>query len=79
MFNVQSTEKVLSGRLGMTDNKLQLNEHKTEAMQFDSPKIQNLAYCSVHLPNHYFLSDSVRNLGFYLDEDLSVAEHNVYQ
>ena len=59
----------------MTDNKLQINEDKTEALLFNSSKLQDpptsLSICQTTVT----FSDSVRNLGFYLDKDLSMKEH----
>ena len=59
----------------MTDNKLQLNEDKTEALLFNSSKLQDppssLSICQTTVT----FSDFVRNLGFYLDKDLSMKEH----
>ena len=59
----------------MTDNKLQLNEDKTEALLFNSSKLQDppssLSICQTTV----IFSDFVRNLGFYLDKDLSMKEH----
>ena len=54
----------------MTDNKLQLNKDKTEALLFNSSKLQDpptsLSICHTTVT----FSDFVRNLGFYLDKDL---------
>ena len=59
----------------MTDNKLQLNEDKTEALLFNSSKLQDppssLSICQTTAT----FSDSVRNLGFYLDKDQSMKKH----
>ena len=59
----------------MTENKLQLNADKTETMLFNSSKLkyppEPLSICQATIS----FSDSVRNLGFYLDKDLSVKEH----
>ena len=58
----------------MTDNKLQINEDKTEALLFNSSKLQDpptsLSICQTTVT----FSDSVRNLGFYLDKDLSMKD-----
>ena len=55
----------------MTENKLQLNADKTETMLFNSLKLKHppepLSICEATIS----FSDSVRNLGFYLDKDLS--------
>ena len=59
----------------MTENKLQLNADKTETMLFNSSKLKHpSAPLSICLATISF-SDSVRNLGFYLDTDLSMKEH----
>ena len=59
----------------MTDNKLHLNADKTETMLFNSSKLEHppalLLICRVIIS----FSDSVRNLNFYLDKDLSMKEH----
>ena len=59
----------------MTENKLQLNADKTETMIFSSSKLKHppapLSICQATI----CFSDLVRNLGFYLDKDLSVKEH----
>ena len=59
----------------MTDNKLQINEDKTEALLFNSSKLQDppssLSICQTTVT----FSDFVRNFGFYLDKDLSMKEH----
>ena len=59
----------------MTDNKLQLNEEKTEVLLFNSAKLKNspspLFICQTTVSFSY----SARNLGFYLDKDLSVNEY----
>ena len=59
----------------MTDNKVQLNEDETEALLFNSSKLQDppssLSICQTTVT----FSDFVRNLGFYLDKDLSMKEH----
>ena len=50
----------------ISDNKLQLNEDKTEALLFNSSELQDppesLSICQATVT----FSDSVRNLGFYL-------------
>ena len=59
----------------MTDNKLQLNEDKTVAMLFNSSKPQDPpTYLSICRTTVTF-TDSVRNLDFYLDKELSKKEH----
>ena len=59
----------------MTDNKLQLNEDKTEALLLISSKLQDPpASLSIRQTTVSF-SDSVRNPGFYLDIDLSMKKH----
>ena len=59
----------------MTDYKLQLNEDKTEGLLFNSSKLHDpptsLSICQTTVT----FSDFVRNLGFYLDKDLSMKEH----
>ena len=59
----------------MTQNTLQLNEDKTEALLFNSSKLPDapasLAICQTPVT----FSDSVRNLGFYMDKDPSVKRH----
>ena len=59
----------------ITKNKLQLNAENTEAMLFNSSKLEHppalLLICRVIIS----FSDSVRNLNFYLDKDLSMKEH----
>ena len=56
-------------------NKLQLNADKTETMLFNCSKLKHppapLLICQATIS----FSDSVRNLGFYLDKDLSMKEH----
>ena len=58
----------------MTENKLQLNADKTETILFNSSKLKHppgpLSICQATIS-----FDSVRNLGFYLDEDLSMKDH----
>ena len=59
----------------MTENKLQLNADKTETILFNSAKLEHPpAPLSISQATISF-SDSVRNLGFYLDTDLSMKEH----
>ena len=48
---------------------------KTEALPFQFFKTSRSTYISVHLPTTITFSDSVRNLGFYLDKDLSMKEN----
>ena len=59
----------------MTENKLQLKADKTKTMLFNSSKLKHppasLSICQVTSS----FSDSVRNLGFYLDKDISMKEH----
>ena len=59
----------------MTDNKLQLNEDKTEALLFNSSKLQDppssLSICQTTVT----FSESVRNLSFYINKGLSMKEH----
>ena len=59
----------------MTENELQLNADKTETMLFNSSKLKHppapLSICQAIIS----FSDSVRNLGLYLDKDLSMKEH----
>ena len=59
----------------MTENKLQLNAVKMETMLFNSSKLKHppepLSICQATIS----FSDSVRNLGFYLDKDLSMKGH----
>ena len=59
----------------MTENKLQLNADKTETILFNSSELKDppapLSICQATM----CFSDSVRNLGFYLNEDLSMKEH----
>ena len=58
----------------MTENKLQLNTDKTQIELFNSSKLKHppapLSICQTTIS----FSDSVRNLGFYLDKDLSMKE-----
>ena len=73
VLNVQDNGSDI--RYWMTDNKLQPNEDKTEEMLFNSSKLQDaLASLSICQTTVTF-SDSVRNLGFYLDKDLSMKQH----
>ena len=59
----------------MTENKLQLNADKAETILFNSSKLEHppvpLSICQATM----CFSDSVRNLGFYLNEDLSMKEY----
>ena len=59
----------------MTENEPKLNADKTETMLFNSSKLKHpatpLSICQATIS----FSDSVRNLGFYLDKDLSMKEH----
>ena len=60
----------------MAENKLQLNADKTETDRFfNSSKLKllpaPLSICQATIS----FSDTVRNLGFYLDKDLSMKEH----
>ena len=52
-----------------------LNADTTETILFNSSKLKHppapLSVCQATI----FFSDSVRNLGFYLDKDLSIKEH----
>ena len=59
----------------MTDNKLQLNEYKTDVLLFNSSKLQDPSKSLSICKTTATFSDSVRNLGFYLDKDLSREEH----
>ena len=59
----------------MTDNKLQLNKDKTEALLFNSSKLQDPPTSLFMCQTTVTFTDSVRNLGFYLDKDLSMKEH----
>ena len=66
----------------MGDSKLKMNDHKTELMAIGtrsklSQVIPNLAPASVSSCDIPF-SQSVRNLGFYLDETLSMDAHIKY-
>ena len=58
-----------------TENKLQVNAHKTEMMLFNTSKFKHppapLSICQATIS----FSDSARNLGLYLDKDLSMKEH----
>ena len=62
----------------MTDNQLKLNDDKTEALLF-SPlkKAQSSTFpTSISVGDHdVSFSDSARNLGFFLDSDLSMKAH----
>ena len=61
----------------MGDSKLKMNDGKTELMAKLSQAIPNLALMSISgcgIP----LSQSVRNLGFYVDKALSMDAHNKY-
>ena len=55
----------------MIDNKLQLNEDKTEALLFNSSKLQDAPASLSMCQTTVTFSDSVRNLGFYMDKGLS--------
>ena len=59
----------------MTDNKLQLNDDKTEAMLFNMSKLKDpptsLSVCHSTVQ----FSNSLRDLGFYLDNNLTMKEH----
>ena len=59
----------------ITENKLQLNADKTETKLFSSSKLKHppafLSICRATISFSY----SVRNLGFNLDEELSMKEH----
>ena len=59
----------------MTENKFQLNADKTETMLFNSSKPNHLPAPLLICQATISFSDSVRNLGFYLDKDLSMKEH----
>ena len=59
----------------MTDNKLQLNKDKTEALLFNSSKLQDPPTSLFMCQTTVTFTDSVRNLGFYLDKELSMKEH----
>ena len=66
----------------MGDSKLKMNDDKTELMAIDtssklSQVIPNLAPMSISVCDIPF-SQSVRNLGFYLDETLSMDAHIKY-
>ena len=66
IFTVQ--DRILHIKDWVTENKLQLNEDKTETLLFNSSKLQDpptsLSICQTTVT----FSDSVRNLGFYLDK-----------
>ena len=55
----------------MVDNKLQLNEDKTEALLFNSSKLQDAPASLSMCQTTVTFSDSVRNRGFFMDKDLS--------
>ena len=59
----------------MTEDKLEVYADKTETMLLNSSKLKHppapLSVCQAIIP----FSDSVRNLGFYLDKDFSMKEH----
>ena len=55
----------------MTDNKLQLNEDKTEAVLFNPSELQDPPTSRSICQTTVTLSDSARNLGFYLDKDMT--------
>ena len=61
-------------KLWMTQNKLQLNERKTEALLTDPQKSQNLPPSITIGQNDICFSRSVRNLGMILDDKLSVKQ-----
>ena len=58
----------------MTDNKLELNEDKTEAMLFNSSKLPDAPASFSICQTTFIRSYSVRNLGFYIDKDLTVKQ-----
>ena len=61
----------------MTQNRLKLNEDKTDALRFTNPtvSIPNLSD-TLHLCNATIeFSDNTRNLGFLLDSDLTMKKH----
>jgi retron-type reverse transcriptase len=73
---LSSTEHCISDvKQWMTQNKLQLNASKTEALlvggrgESDQALTLTLAQCDIHF------SDSVRNLGVMFDDDLSMRAH----
>ena len=59
----------------MTENKLQLNADKTKTILFNFSKLKHppapLSICQATMS----FSDSGRNLGFYLNKDLSMKEY----
>ena len=55
----------------MIDNKLQLNEDKTEAPLFNSSKLQDAPASLSMCQTTVTFSDSVRNRGFFMDKGLS--------
>ena len=61
-------------RYWMTDNKLQPNEDKTEAMLFNSSKLQDVPASLSICQSTVTFSNSIRNLGFYMDKDLSMKQ-----
>ena len=69
---VLSTQECVSDiKDWMVDNKLQLNEDKTEALLFNSSKLQDAPASLSMCQTTVTFSDSVRNLGFFMDKDLS--------
>ena len=61
----------------MSENRLKLNDEKTEALRLLPPSIDSTFLPStVALGNSIIpFSDHVRNLGFFLDKDLSMQQH----
>ena len=55
----------------IVDNKLQLNEDKTEALLFNSSKLQDAPVSLSMCQTTVTFSDSVRNRGFFMNKDLS--------
>ena len=61
-------------KLWMTQNKLQLNERKTEALLIDPKKSPKLPLSIKISQNDICFSRSVRNLGVIFDDNLSMKQ-----
>ena len=62
----------------MFDNKLKLNDDKTEAIRFMKPALSKTASLPPHIElgsNNILFVDSVRDLGFFLDSNLDMKFH----
>ena len=70
---IQDVAELIGGKLKMNDDKTELmaHWHQVQIKSGPSPKIALMSISGCDIP----FSQSVRNLGFYLDETLSMDAH----